>query len=321
MTRIPLHATPAAAGVFVCALLLAGCAAPPMTAALRAQQPAALARPMQLAQVPFFPQQAYQCGPAALAMALAASGVAVVPDALVPQVYLPAREGSLQPEMLATARRHGRLAVLLPPRLDALLAEVAAGRPVIVLQNLALPWFPRWHYAVVIGFDLAAQSIRLHSGTTANLELPLAVFERTWARSGHWAMVATAPDALPATPDPQALLEAAAALERTDAHAAAVAYTALTQRAPGLYGAWFGLGNARHASGDLAGAAQAFARAVDVDGQAADAWNNLALTQLALGRLAEARRAADRAVALGGPRIARYRETLAAVERASGRTD
>lgn len=292
-----------------------------MTSALLAQPPAALARPVQLAQVPFFPQEAYQCGPAALAMALAASGVSVVPDALVPQVYLPAREGSLQPEMLATARRHGRLAVLLPPRLDALLAEVAAGRPVIVLQNLSLPWLPRWHYAVVIGFDLGTQSIRLHSGTRANLELPLTVFERTWARSGHWAMVAAAPQALPATPDPAALLAAAAALERADARAAAIAYTALTQRAPALYGAWFGLGNARHAAGDLPGAAQAFARAVELDAGAADAWNNLALTQLALGRRDEAQRAAEHAVALGGPRAARYRETLTAIQRAASRTD
>jgi hypothetical protein len=321
VTQRQLRSTPAAAGVFVSALLLAGCATPPMTAALQAQPPPALAQPVRLVQVPFFPQQDYQCGPAALAMALTASGVAVDPEALVPQVYLPARQGSLQPEMLATARRHGRLAVVLPPRLDALLAEVAAGRPVIVLQNLALPLLPRWHYAVVVGFDLGARSIRLHSGTTANLELPLSVFERTWARSGHWAMVATAPDALPGTPDAAALLAAIAALERVDARAAARAYGALAQRAPTLYGAWFGLGNARHAAGDLAGAAQAFTRAVEVDPQAADAWNNLALTELARGRRPEALQAAERAVALGGPRAARYRSTLSAITGSGERTD
>ncbi|HET9023999.1 MAG TPA: tetratricopeptide repeat protein, partial [Burkholderiaceae bacterium] len=76
--------------------------------------------------------------------------------------------------------------------------------------------------------------------------------------------------------------------------------------------------NARHATGDAAGAGQAFGRAAEVEPQAADAWNNLALTQLALGRVRDARLAAERAVALGGPRIARYRETLSAVERAGG---
>ena len=312
------RATPAAAGVFVCAALLAGCATPPMTAALMTQPPPALARQTQLERVPFFPQDEYQCGPAALAMVLTADGVPVTAAALVPQVYLPAREGSLQVEMLAAARRHGRLAVVLPRRLDAVLAEVAAGRPVIVLQNLSLPILPLWHYAVVIGFDLDRQQILLHSGTSARLALPLSLFERTWARSEHWAMVATAPSDLPASPDGASLLAAAVALERIDPAAAASAYASLTVRHPDLYGAWFGMGNASHARGDLAGARRAFTRATQIDPQAADAWNNLALTQLALGRLGDARASAQRAVALGGARAARYRETLESIERASG---
>jgi len=146
----------------------------------------------------------------------------------------------------------------------------------------------------------------------------MAVFERTWARSGHWAMVATAPDALPITPDAQSLVAAAAALERVDAAAAGRAFAALTQRYPDLYAAWLGLGNTRHVSGDLAGAQQAYASATRIEPRAADAWNNLALTQLALGRLDDAFRSAQHAAALGGPRADRYRATLDAIERARG---
>jgi hypothetical protein len=43
----------------------------------------------------------------------------------------------------------------------------------------------------------------------------------------------------------------------------------------------------------------------------------LALALLASGRLDEARAAAQRAVAIGGPRLERYRQTLAAIERAT----
>ncbi|MGZ9032561.1 MAG: PA2778 family cysteine peptidase [Burkholderiaceae bacterium] len=286
-----------------------------MTAALATQPPSALARQSVIARVPFVAQEDYQCGPAALAMVLAADGAAVSAEALVAQVYLPGRGGSLQVEMLAAARRHGRLAVVLPGRLDAVLAEVATGRPVIVLQNLSLPVLPRWHYAVVIGYDLERQEILLHSGTTARLALPMSVFERTWARSEHWAMVATAPSVLPSSPDASSLLTAVAALERVDASAAARAYAALAERDPSLYGAWFGLGNASHAVGDFAAAESAFSRATQIAPQAADAWNNLALTQLALGRVVDAHGAAQRAVALGGPRAGRYRETLEAIER------
>lgn len=313
--RRPPAATPALAGVVVSALLVAGCAGTPQTAALRAAPPAQLLAPRLLAQVPFVPQDDYQCGPAALAMALAAGGVQADVDALTAQVYVPARQGSLQPEMLAAARRHGRLAVELPPRLDAVLAEVAGGLPVIVLQNLSLPAAPVWHYAVVIGFDLTRDEIVLHSGRTESQRLPLAVFERTWARSGHWAMVAADPRSPPAGVADESLLTAAAALERVDAPAARATYEALTARAPQLTNAWFGLGNSALAGGDAAAARAAFERALTLAPDHADAWNNLAHALLALRQPQQAIAAARRAVTLGGPRLDRYRQTLAEAER------
>jgi hypothetical protein len=311
-----LRRTPALAGVFVSALLLAGCATPPQTAALRAAPPPALA-PSHRLVVPFIAQDDYQCGPASLAMVLRATGAAVTPDVLKEQVYLPAREGSLQPEMLASARRNGRLAVTLPPRLEAVLTEVAAGTPVIVLQNLALPIAPVWHYAVVIGYDLARGEIVLHSGLTESQRLTFDVFERTWARSGHWAMAATPPDRLPRTPAEDMLVAAIAALERVDTAAARRAYRAMLERAPALYAAWMGFGNSAYMLGDAAEAAEAFAKATRLRPQAADAWNNLALAHLAGGRITEARGAVQRAIDLGGPRLDRYRDTLSRIERAA----
>lgn len=295
-------------------LVLVGCATP-QTDALLSAPPATVPGTAAVAGVPFFAQSEYQCGPAALAMALAAGGVAVTAEALTPQVFVPARAGSLQPEMLATARRHGRVAIELPPRLDALLAELAAGAPVIVLQNLSLPVAPVWHYAVAIGYDLDAREIVLHSGVTPRQRMPLAVFERTWARSGHWAMVAAPPDRLPHTPPPERIAAAAAALERVDPAAARIAYDTLARRAPALYVAWIGSGNTAYALRDFAAAAAAFERATSLRPDAGDAWNNLALALLAAGRRDDARRAAQRAVDLGGPRAERYRATLESIGR------
>src|SRR3569623_3188919 len=79
-------------------VVLSGCAAPLQSTAWRATLPAELTHAVELAAVPFFPQERYQCGPAALATVLASSGAAVTADELAPQVYLPARQGSLQPE-------------------------------------------------------------------------------------------------------------------------------------------------------------------------------------------------------------------------------
>ncbi|HEX9182344.1 MAG TPA: PA2778 family cysteine peptidase [Burkholderiales bacterium] len=269
----------------------------------------------EIAEAPFFAQEDYQCGPAALAMALTHAGRAVAPDALVPQVYLPARKGSLQAEMLATARRHGMVAYPLAPRRADLLREIAAGNPVVVLQNLALDWAPQWHYAVAIGYDLEARALVLRSGTTPRLAMSLDAFERTWARSGRWAMLALPPERLPATTSETAYLTAAAALERVAPAAARRAYEAALERWPASAAARIGQGNAAYAMRDLEGAAAAYAQATRDHPEAADAWNNLAQALREQGRGEEALAAARRAVALGGPRAAAYRETLEGILR------
>ena len=179
-------------------LLTVGCASAPQTSRLLTATGGAKP-PVELTKVPFFPQTAYQCGPAALATVLTSAGAAVTPDALVPQVYIPERQGSLQFELLAASRRHGFIPYVLEPRLDDVLNEVATGTPVLVLQNLGLSWYPKWHYAVVVGFDLSAGQIILRSGREARHIVSLRVFERTWKRGGFWAMVSLPPDRLPHT--------------------------------------------------------------------------------------------------------------------------
>ena len=98
-------------------LWLAGCAVSgPRQDPLGESDPAQV----ELEATPFFPQSEYQCGPAALATVLAAGAVEVTPDEHVPEVYLPARRGSLQVELVAATRARGRLPYLLAPRVGAL---------------------------------------------------------------------------------------------------------------------------------------------------------------------------------------------------------
>jgi len=303
-------ATPAAAGVFIlAAMVLAGCAAPRVSA-LVARPPAGLPAAAEITSVPFYAQEDYQCGPASLAAVLQHAGRDATPTALVPQVYVPARKGSLQSEMLAATRRHGLVAYELAPRLEALLREIAGGTPVLVLQNLALDWAPQWHYAVAIGYDLEARSLVLRSGVTRRLAMRLDTFERTWARSGHWAMLALPPERLPQTAAELPYLAAVAALERAAPAAARRGYETALARWPDSVTAQLGLGNARYALRDLDGAAAAYLSATQRHPASADAWNNLAQALIELGSRDEALAAAHRAVALGGPRLRTYRETL-----------
>ncbi len=153
----------------------------------------------ELRDVPFFPQSRYQCGPAALATVLTDNGVAVVPESLISDVYLPDRQGSLQVELKSAARRHGRIPYEIEPALQALITEAAAGRPVLVLQNLAFGWLPRWHYAVLVGYDAAQRQVVLRSGRTERHLEPLSRFQRSWALADRWALVLLTPGEIPAT--------------------------------------------------------------------------------------------------------------------------
>lgn len=295
-------------------VLLTGCATPQVTALL-AQLPAALPERAQLASTPFYPQEIYQCGPAALATVLVHAGVATTPEALVSQVYLPDRKGSLQAEMLAATRRHGLVAYPLAPRMEDVLREVAAGTPVVVLQNLTFSFAPLWHYAVTIGYDLPRGEITLRSGVTRKLLMTLGNFEGTWARSAYWAMVALPPDRLPASAVEDTYVAAAIALERASPAAARRAYTTALARWPRNLTARIGLGNTAYATKDLAAAEAAYRQATQHHPSAADAWNNFAQVSLDLGRKDEALAAAQRAVALGGPHLAQYKTTLEAITR------
>lgn len=284
------------------ALLLSGCASfftPPQTAALLAGPPQDLPPRVERTEVPFFPQTRDHCGPAALATALAHAGLATDPDRLADAVFLPSRAGTLQLEMLGGARRQGAVATKLPRDLPSLLREVAAGHPVVVLQNLGLDLIPRWHYAVVVGYDLAARELILRSGTTARAVLPLRTFEYTWARGGHWAIAVLPPDQLPATALEADALDATVGFERAAPPArAALAYQALLARWPANLLAGIGLGNTRAAAGDAAGARAAF-EAVATQHDSAVAWINLARLRLdagdRAGALAAARRGLQRA--------------------------
>ncbi len=262
-------------------LLAAGCAHAPLIAP-------ALVTPAQsaveLAETPFFPQHDYQCGPAALATVLVASGVDVDADALVARVYLPGRKGSLQPELLAASRSFDRLPYVLEPALPALLSEVAAGHPVLVLQNYGLESVPFWHYAVVIGFDPARDRLVLRSGTEERLEMSARRFMQTWERADRWAIAVLPPEILPATVQRERFLEAAAALEATRRFdAAAHAYGAALERWPDDTTALLGIGNVKYAAGDLSGAEAAYRGVLRIDAADAVARNNLAQTLLDRG--------------------------------------
>jgi tetratricopeptide (TPR) repeat protein len=301
------------AGVLL--LCLVGCASTPQTRAVLDIQKSSLPRHILLDEVPFFAQEDYQCGPAALAMSLSAAGLSVTPEALTPQVYLPDRQGSLQAEMLGATRRRGAVAYQLEPALTNVLIEVADGTPVIVLQNLGLSWFAVWHYAVVVGYDLDQAKIMLRSGRDRLQLLPMTTFEHTWARSGYWAMVTLPPGRIPATANEMSFVSAVSAFERIgDPEHARISYLAALERWPGNLTAQIGVGNTAYKLKQLGEAEKAFRQAVQDHPGSVAALNNLAQTLADQQRYEEALPIARRAVSLGGALAETAKETLKMIE-------
>jgi len=295
------------AGVFLLIAGLSGCASmAPQAFVLRDAWPADMPERVELVDVPFFPQADYQCGPAALATSLANFKVNVTPEELVGQVYLPARQGSLQIEMLAAPRRYGMVSYQLAPRYEDLLREVAAGTPVIALQNFG----GYWHYAVAVGYDYVPGEMMLRSGETRRLQTHFILFENSWKESGYWAMVTVPPERIPATATESSYLEAIVAMARVgNPRAVQTAYATFLGRWPDNLAASIGLANSHYAAGALNEAEAVLRATAKRHPQSVAVMNNLAQTLSDLGRDDEALALIERAAQVDGPYENTVRET------------
>ncbi|HRQ64460.1 MAG TPA: PA2778 family cysteine peptidase [Xanthomonadaceae bacterium] len=288
------------------ALLLGACALRPATA-----PPVAL----ELDGTPFFPQQAWHCGPAALATLLVHAGVDTDPEKLAPQVYLPERQGSLQLELVAATRRAGKLPYLLPPDAEALDVALAEAFPVLVLQNLGSRRWPRWHYAVVIGRDVRGAWL-LRSGTEFRQRMAERRFRAVWERGGRWAMVTLDPAQVPEFAEEARFVDAAAGFEAVGQFdLAATAYRATLARWPGNFAARLGLGNVDYLRGDRQSAARHYRLATELAPSHPAGWNNLATVLGEMGCRDQALAALERGEAVVTPgfvdALAETRRTLA----------
>ena len=215
----------------------------------------------QVAGVPLIQQADSYCGPTSIAMVMQWAGSDITEEDIAALAFSPGAEGTYLADMVGSSRRLGQLAVEISG-FDQLLAEVAAGHPVIVFQNLGLAALPVWHYGVVTAYDFETDLIYLNSGQRDQMVMPFAVFERTWRRGDFWGLVVLPPDQLPVSAPEADVLKAAAALERVGAYAAAeTVYETGAEEWPTNWLWQFGLANARFGSGDLRGAQRALRRA------------------------------------------------------------
>ncbi|CAA0103596.1 Beta-barrel assembly-enhancing protease [Zhongshania aliphaticivorans] len=280
------------ASVLITCLLLQACAS--VVVSGRDSLPA-----KQLLTVPFVSQQDFYCGPAALEEIARFHGLSVDQQSIAKQVFIPGKKGSLAIEMQAAARQLGLLPYPLDKNLSSIISEVAADNPVLVFQNLGFAWWPQWHYAVVVGYDLYTDELILHSGSHKNYRLSFATFTKTWARANNWARVLTDSSYLPETAKPASYISTAYDFEQAgDVELAMSFYNLAAEEWPASKPVLTAQANVALNQGDISRAISLFAQLVQMDGDDPALWNNYAFALLAKGCANEAITAINTAISL-----------------------
>lgn len=214
---------------------------------------------VRVAGVPFFPQEGFRCGPASMAMVLNWSGLEIKPAALDAKI---AAAADPRRTLAESASHYGRLAYPVTGT-AAMLTELAAGHPVLVVQNLGVESQPLWNCVVAIGYDRPQEQVLLHSGNQADKRMSLRLFERLWSDSGQWGLVVLKPGDLPAAARQQDYVKAAYNLRRAGRYWEAVqAYDAALATWPADADTLMGLGTSLYLLGDKHGAADAYRTAL-----------------------------------------------------------
>lgn len=268
-----------------------------------------VAKKARVSNVPFYTQKKNYCGPATLAMAMNHRGRMITVDELAGEMMTP--EGTFQTDMIAASRRKGMMAVEVNS-LNSLMKEVEKGNPVIVFQNLALEKLPRWHYALVTGYDLKKKEVILHSGNDKKQRTNIGIFDYTWSLGKYWGLVILNPGELSATGSELQHMSAASGLEAVGKISEAEAsYSAIIQHWPDSLSARIGLANIHFNRGQYAEAVIYLKAATIKHPQSSIAWHNLAIAQKAARMQKEARESSQKALSLAGSDVkAQYQESL-----------
>ncbi|WP_161635200.1 PA2778 family cysteine peptidase [Desulfovermiculus halophilus] len=271
---------------------------------------------VSIAGVPAYAQQEHRCGAAALASVLTWSRVRVSSQNIGTQVHNPQRDGTLQAALISSARRNRRVAYPIHgPK--ALILELKAGHPVLVLVNRGLSWWPAWHYSVVCGYRSDPGEVLMARGTPVKEWVPWTAFLRTWQRADFWGLLVLRPDDLPATVEADSWARSVHGLELAAHHRLALTgYTAALTRWPTHLAAMMGRANCFYALGRLKLSEAALRRAAALHPDSGPVHNNLAHILLKQGKLQAADEAINAALRLGKPHPPAYEQTREAIRRA-----
>jgi ABC-type bacteriocin/lantibiotic exporter with double-glycine peptidase domain len=140
-------------------------------------------------EVPFFPQEMDQCGPASLAAILNYWKIAVTPEEIARAIYSPSARGALDLELVFYGEKKGLKASQYPGGSEDLKKNIENGIPLIVLVDEGFLAYQKHHFMVVVGYN--GQGIMAHSGREKQRFYPWPAFLKTWEKTQNWTLLLT----------------------------------------------------------------------------------------------------------------------------------
>ena len=136
--------------------------------------------------VPFYPQEEYQCGPASLAGVLNYWGIPDTPADIAKGIYSRSAQGTLNIDMVLYAQTKGLYASHYSGGLDDLRRKIDSGYPLIVLVDYGFSIVQANHFMVVIGYH--DHAVIANSGRYEKKVIPVGEFLKSWEKTNYWTL-------------------------------------------------------------------------------------------------------------------------------------
>jgi len=137
--------------------------------------------------VPFYPRDDYQCGPASLAGVLNYWGVSVSPGDIAREIFSPSAGGTLNFDMSLYVQSRGLHALQYSGSIEDIKEKIKSSHPLIVLVDYGFSIYQVNHYMVVVGF--ADEEVVVNSGRVQRRLIPARAFMKAWKRTNYWTLL------------------------------------------------------------------------------------------------------------------------------------
>lgn len=144
-----------------------------------------------ISDVPFFPQEEYQCGPASLASVLTYWNIHAEPEEIGRKIFSTSARGTLTIDMMLYTQKKGLHVEQFKGTMEALRNYVDSGYPLIVLVDNGISVFQMNHFMVVTGYN--DYGVIVNSGQSQNKFLPEKNFIAAWKKTDYWTLLIKKP--------------------------------------------------------------------------------------------------------------------------------